>query len=83
MDIPGAFIQTKMPKDEKDVHVVLDSRMTELLAKIAPETYQEYIHQQRGPSIHILQTQRCSLRNSKGCPTILEETIIELKDSWV
>ena len=24
VDIPGAFLQTKMPKDEKDVHVVLD-----------------------------------------------------------
>ena len=48
VDIPGAFIQTKMPKDEKDVHVVLDGHMAELLAKIAPETYQEYIHQRRG-----------------------------------
>ena len=48
VDIPGAFIQTKMPKDEKDVHVVLDGRMAELLAKISPSTYQEYVHQRRG-----------------------------------
>ena len=48
VDIPGAFLQTKMPKDEKDVHVILDGRMAELLAKIAPETYQEYIHQRQG-----------------------------------
>ena len=47
-DIPGAFLQTKMPKDEKDVHVVLDGRIAELLAKIAPDVYQEYIHQHRG-----------------------------------
>ncbi len=47
VDIPGAFLQTKMPKDKKDVHVILDGRMAELLAKIAPETYQEYIHQRR------------------------------------
>ena len=24
VDIPGAFLQTKMPEDDKDVHVVLD-----------------------------------------------------------
>ena len=50
VDIPGAFLQTKMPKDEDDVHVILDGRMAELLAKIAPDTYQEYVHQNRGQS---------------------------------
>ena len=48
VDIPGAFLQTKMPASEEDVHVVLDGRMAELLAKIAPETYQEYVHHRRG-----------------------------------
>jgi hypothetical protein len=48
VDIPGAFLQTKMPKGEDDVHVILDGRMAELLAKIDPETYQEYVHQRRG-----------------------------------
>ena len=47
-NIPGAFLQTKMPKGEDDVHVILDGRMAELLAKIVPETYQEYVHQRRG-----------------------------------
>ena len=51
VDIPGAFLQTKQPKEEKDVHVVLDGRMAELLAKISPETYQEYVHQKRGQSL--------------------------------
>ena len=37
-----------MPKDEEDVHVILDGRMAKLLAKIAPETYQEYVSQRRG-----------------------------------
>ena len=48
VDIPGAFLQTKMPDDEEDVHVMLDGRMAELLAKISPETYQKYIHHRRG-----------------------------------
>ena len=48
VDIPGAFLQTKMSKEGKDVHVVLDGRMAKLLAKIAPETYQEYASQKRG-----------------------------------
>ena len=50
VDIPGAFLQTKMPEDEEDVHVILDGRMAELLAKIAPDTYQKYVHQSRGQS---------------------------------
>lgn len=45
VDIPRAFLQTKMPQDKKEIHVVSDRRMAELLTKISPETYQEYIHQ--------------------------------------
>jgi len=29
VDIPGAFLQTRMPEDERDVHVILDGRMAE------------------------------------------------------
>ena len=39
VDIPGAFLQAKLPPDEEKIHVVLDGRMAELLAKISPETY--------------------------------------------
>ena len=41
-------LRTKMPKDKEDVHAIIDGRMAELLATIAPETYQEYVHQRRG-----------------------------------
>ena len=34
-----------MPKEGEDIHVILDGRMAKLLAKIVPETYQEYVHQ--------------------------------------
>ena len=37
-----------MPKDKEDVHTIIDGRMDKLLAKIAPETYQEYVSQRRG-----------------------------------
>ena len=47
-DLPGAFLQAKPPKEDRDVHVILDGRMAELLSKIAPEVYQEYIHRKRG-----------------------------------
>ena len=50
VDIPGAFLQTKMPEGERDVHVVLDRQMAKLLAKISPETYQKYVHCRRGQS---------------------------------
>ena len=48
VNIPGTFLQTKMPKGEDNVHVILDGQMAQLLAKIAPETYQEYVHQSQG-----------------------------------
>lgn len=50
VDIPGAFLQTKMPDDEEDVHVLIEGRMAELLSKISPETYQEYVANKRGQS---------------------------------
>ena len=48
LDIGGAFLQAKYPENEKDVHVILEGRMAELLAKISPETYEEYVHHRRG-----------------------------------
>jgi hypothetical protein len=37
-----------MSKDKDDIHIILDRRIAELLAKIAPEIYQEYVHQRFG-----------------------------------
>ena len=55
LDIPGAFLQTRMPNGEKKVHVVLEGRIAELLAKIAPDVYREYVHHRRGQAyIHCL-----------------------------
>ncbi len=47
IDVPGAFLQTKMQEFEKDIHVVLEEHMTELLAQISPEIYQKYVHHRR------------------------------------
>ena len=46
--IPGAYLQAKQSKEDKDVHVILDGRMAELLTKISPEKYQEYVHEKEG-----------------------------------
>ena len=46
--IPGTFLQTKVSKEENGVHVILDGRIVELLAKIAPKTYQKYVSQRHG-----------------------------------
>ena len=45
--ITGASLQTKRSKNEDDVHVVLDGKIAELLAKICPDTYQKYVHHKR------------------------------------
>jgi hypothetical protein len=51
LDILRAFLQAKPPKEDKDMHVVLDGRMAELLAKISPETYRKYVHKRRGQKL--------------------------------
>lgn len=47
--IPGAFLQIRIPKEEKDVYMVLDWQVAELLPKILP--LPEIIHHKRGQSI--------------------------------
>lgn len=82
VDIPGAFLQTKMPDDEKDIHVVLDGRMAELLANISPETYQEYVHYRRGQAfiycklkVALYGTLKAALLFWKKLSTFLVETL--------
>ena len=40
VEIPGAFVQTKVPKNKDNIHSILDGRVSELLAENALETYQ-------------------------------------------
>ena len=44
---PGAFSQTKMPKGEEDMNVIIDDSIAKVLAKLATKTYQEYMHRRR------------------------------------
>jgi len=39
IDMLCAFLQTEMPEDKEDVHVMLEEKMAELLAKIHPPMY--------------------------------------------
>ena len=48
LDIPGAFLTTRMPNEEKKVHPVLEGQIAELLAKIAHDMFQEYVHHNQG-----------------------------------
>ena len=36
-----------MPKEEEDIHIILDERMAKLFAKNAPDAYQEYGRKRR------------------------------------
>ena len=45
-DIPGAFLQTKMPDDEV-VHIRFSGAMAELMAEIDPELYKKYLVSRR------------------------------------
>ena len=42
-DIPGAFIQTDMPKGSDKIHIKLEGAMVELIAKINPQLYRKYV----------------------------------------
>ena len=73
LDIPGAFLQTKMPDDEDEVHVILEGCMAELLAKISPETYQKYVHHKHGQA-YICQAQCCPIWHPESSHFVLEKT---------
>ena len=45
INIPEIFLQTKRLIGGESMHVILDGRMAEFLAKLSPATYQEYVHQ--------------------------------------
>ena len=72
LNIPGAFLQTKLPADEKEVHVILDGRMAELLAKIAPDVCQKYVHHKRDSHTSNANSMWHE-QNSEGCPAVLAE----------
>lgn len=83
VDIPGAFLQTRMPANEKEVHVVLDGQMAELLAKISPETYQKLCPPKTRAGIHLLQAKCSTIWNIEGCTPILEEANQQSEDVGV
>ena len=68
--MPGSLLQTKMTKEETDVHVGLDGSMVNFLAKLAPTTYQEYpLETQTG--ICLLQDERYHLWDFEGNLSVL------------
>jgi hypothetical protein len=48
VDIPGAFMQADM---DDTVHMKLEGTMVDLLLKIAPETYQQYVTNKNGKNV--------------------------------
>ena len=64
VDIPGAFLQTKMPKEEKDVHVILDGRMAETIGKNCARDLPRVRQPKMWSEIHILPCKCCHLWDS-------------------
>ena len=52
LDIPGAFMQADM---DEIVHMRLDGKMAELLVRIDPNTYEEYVvHENSKPALYVV-----------------------------
>ena len=83
VDIPGAFLQTKMPKEEKDFHVILDGRMAKLLAKITPETYQEYVSQKCGQAYIYCRVNFAIYETLKATLLFRKNHIYQSEDAWI
>ena len=45
VDIPRSFLQTKLPKEEPDIHVILEGRVANLLVKNTPTKRSEMCSQ--------------------------------------
>jgi hypothetical protein len=54
-DIPGAFLQTDM---EGNVHMMLEGKMAELLARLDPKMYRKHIMIKKGKPIMYVQLKK-------------------------
>jgi hypothetical protein len=46
LDIPNAFVQTKIPEGEEKIIMKIRGALVDILCEIAPEVYQEYVIQE-------------------------------------
>jgi hypothetical protein len=44
IDIPNAFVQTKLENEEDKAIMRLRGKLAELMVKVTPEVYRKYIH---------------------------------------
>jgi hypothetical protein len=44
IDIPNAFVQTKLENEEDKAIMRLHGKLAELMVKVAPEIYRKHIH---------------------------------------
>jgi hypothetical protein len=72
-DIPGAFLQADM---EGNVHMMLEGKMAELLARLDPKMYRKHIMIKKGKPIMYVQFKKGPLWNTTtGLTTILERPV--------
>ena len=83
LDIPGAFLQTRMPDGEEKVYVMLEGRIAELLEKNGSQHIPRICSPQARTGIHILHDECCIIWNSESSSPVLEETCRKLEEARV
>jgi len=63
-DIPGAFIQADMIDN---VHVKLEGKLAELVAKIDPKAYENFIHMENDKKVMHVKLRRPCMALSRQC----------------
>ena len=57
VDIPNAFIQTYLENEDDKIIMILRGEIAELLVKIAPEIYSEYVEIEKGNKVLYVECQ--------------------------
>ena len=72
VDIPNAFVQTKL-EDETDMAImIMRGRLAELLVQVAPEIYSKFVTiNKSGQTVLFVKTQKCTVWPYAHCTVVL------------
>ena len=71
VDIPGAFMHSEM---DEVLHLRLDGPMDELVCKVDEKIYRQYMCYEKKTCV-VSPTHASALRDSTGCPTVLDQPV--------
>jgi len=80
LDIPNAFIQTYIEKDDEKIIMILRDRLAEIMEIIAPQIYSKYVQVEKGKKILYVQCQNVIYGTLKAALQFYQKFVKDLKE---